>query len=357
MKNFFIAIQIILLFSLSLLFSLDNNAYLSNLFSVKNTFAATDQPNFQNTSPWFVSWWNKVSTEAQNVIQWFQQKTQNVLSGGQKTPISQAPLNQYPSLSGQNISQQSSFPIQQQSPSGSGSSGGGNENGTSGSPYKLEPNQFKKDCGQNTYILYWRKGGEKGKDMAQPVEQGPGAGKDQAQIVYWILPTCEELSKCHCCCNTCTFPEGEICPQGWCFSKNTICDDKKECSNKCSDKCDEKCKKGCEDYQEPTHKKAFNRDCKCASNGCPSESSNGCKIMIKDPGQSQIEYTDAQDKTWKETPAGSPGAYFENGWGKDDKQSRLRVGANDTKENGYVKKLKNEKGKCCKCYQDGPPIQ
>jgi len=326
--------------------------------SLNNVFAADNSSNFQNKSPWFVAWYQEkvsaakqsVSDATQSMGQWWQNFISGSVNNRTAPPANQQqPLNQYPAIT---------MPSGQQSQNQSGGSQqGGSEdgNGTPGSPYKLEPNQFKKMCGQNTYVLYWRKGGQKGKDMAQPAG-GAGAGKDQGARDYWQLPTCKELSKCHCCCNTCTFPQGQICPAGWCFSKKTICDDKEECTDKCSNKCDEKCKKGCEDYKEPTHDKAFNRDCKCNVEGCPESKSENCEIMIIDTGKTDVEYTKKDgDKEQYFKAVGL--AKFKNGNGSDDPKSKIIAQPNDKASQGYVKKLKDEKGKCCKCYQDGPPIQ
>jgi len=260
--------------------------------------------------------------------------------------------------SNQNSNQQNNNSSQSNDNSGqSGDNGGqtsGEENGTPKNPYKLEPNQFKKICGTNTYVLYWRIGGQNKRDMAHAKKDGEG-GKQGAENT-WIVPTCEELSKCHCCCNTCTFPQGLVCPQGWCFSKKTICDDKEECTDKCSNKCDEKCKKGCEDYKEPTHDKAFNRDCKCNMEGCEN-GAKGCKIVIMDPGKSQVEYTKADADKPEKYYKGTGAAIFQNGNSKSQEQSKIKSEGKDVASGGWVDKLKGQPGVCCKCYQDGPQIQ
>lgn len=352
-KKIFIVFQFVLLFAFSCNIYISNTGFSRDKLSIQ-TVSAAESSRFQNTQPWWKEYWGKLVQKAQSSISFFQNHIPGAVNGNQSNSQSQDSLSQFPALSGQNTQNNSpsQFPVQNQGGGDSQQQGGG-ENGTPGSPYKLEPNQFKKYCGQNAYVLYWRKGGEKGRDMAKP--KGGGSGNEGARD-YWQLPTCEELAKCHCCCNTCTFPQGIICPSGWCFSKSTICDDKKDCTDKCSNVCDAKCKKGCEDYKEPTHEKAFNRDCKCNQEGCPESAAKDCKIIIEDPGQTDVEYTKKEGNPEQYFKAVGK-AYFTNGNGKSQPVSKIIAWPNDKADPGYVSKLKDEKGKCCKCYQDGPPIK
>jgi len=220
--------------------------------------------------------------------------------------------------------------------------GGEDENGTQKNPHKLEPNQFKKICGSNTYVLSWRIGGVKKKDMQDPIGT---FGKPTAGKKYWILPTCQELANCHCCCNTCTRQEWEFCPGDICFSKNSVCDGDPQCNPKC--KCD-LCKKTCKSYTEPTHEKAFNRDCCCNMEGCPK--GEGCKIVIRDPGRTGVDFTSAMGKPEKYYKSGSLGyALFPNGNGPGDKRSKIiDDGSGDTTPKGWVMKLTGAPGQCCK---------
>jgi len=360
MKNIF-AIFSTTIVSLFLFTFIGNTSFHTNSLGITTVLAA-DNSQFQNTSPWYKNWWNFIYNKLTTTgIDFF-----NFGSKNPQTKV-EAPINQYPALSGQNTGKPAlPFPDTSQS-KGIGESpdqinNAARENGTPGSPYKIEPNQFKKYCSQNTYVLYWRKGGENGRDMTKPASETATGfpetianDSNQGARDYFQLPTCEELAKCHCCCNTCTFPQGNTCPQGWCFSKLTICDDKKECSNKCSDQCNAKCKKGCEDYKEPTHKQAFNRDCDCSVEGCPETSAKDCKIIIMDPGKTDVEYTKKEGNPEQYFKAAGM-AYFTNGNGKSDPKSKIIAWPNDKADPGYVTKLKDEKGKCCKCYQDGPQI-
>lgn len=341
MRKIFIAFQFALLLVLSSALFTGGYSFPGGMLSLA-TVSAADNSQFQNTSPWFVGWFNKVKTEATSIFSWFQNKAQNAV-GGKATPQAQQPINQYPALANPNSQQQQ----QQQQSGGSG----GDQNGTPKTPYKLEPNQFKKMCGQNTYVLYWRKGGKEGRDMAQPAG-GAGAGKNQGAKDYWQLPTCEELAECHCCCNTCVTPESECKAPGWVFNN-------KGCPPNCKPKCEGDCKPKCEQWQQPQGPgdPTLNRDCKCNMEGCPKSNAKDCSIIIMDPGRTQVEFT-KKDGNPEQYFKGTGIAYFKNGNGPSDEKSKVIAGPEDKKEGtGWVAKLKNEKGKCCKCYQDGPPIQ
>ncbi len=236
-------------------------------------------------------------------------------------------------------------PAQQQQQGGGQQ--GGEENGTGKKPFKLEPNQFKKLCGQNTYVLYYRIGGIGKRDMLKPTEkEGTGAGGESDTGEYTFeLPSCAELAKCHCCCNTCQIPETECKKEGWVFAK-------KGCVLGCSDKCEANCKKGCKDWKKPTPAPGapFNRDCDCQMEGCPD--GKDCMIIIKDEGNTKLQYTTKKGKPEQYFPAAGF-AYFMNGNGPSDEKSKIKSdGGNDTKDQGWIKKLKEEPGICCSCIQD-----
>lgn len=247
----------------------------------------------------------------------------------------------------QRPAQQQQQPSQQQQQQGQQKSG--QENGTGKLPFKLEPNQFKKICGQNTYVLYYRIGGIGKRDMLRPTaKEGTGAGgaEDTGDYVFEI-PSCSELAKCHCCCNTCQIPES-LCQQpGWVFAK-------KGCVAGCSNKCEANCKKGCKDWKKPTPPPGapFDRDCDCQMEGCPD--GKDCMILIKDMGESKLEYT--SKLTGKEVyNPGAGFAYFMNGNGPDTDQSKIKSSSgNDTNKHGWIKRLKEEPGICCGCTQDAP---
>lgn len=352
LKKILIAVQFVTLFTLSSFVFTSEIGFPKGIISLPIVSAA-DSSQFQNTSPWFVSWWNGIKSKASSTVQWFQSFIPSATPGRQSPTPNQNPLSQYPALSGQNSgNNQGQLPFQNQGDQGGGSQQQGGENGTSGSPYKIEPNQFKKICGTNNYILYWRKGGKNGRDMAQPVQQGPGAGKDQEGYVHWQLPTCEELAECHCCCNTCVTPESQCKSPGWVFNN-------KGCPPNCKPTCEGDCKPKCQSWTKPEGPgdPTLNRDCKCNQEGCPKSNAKGCKIMIIDSGKSQVDYTKQDSSKPEEYYKGTGIAIFKDGNGPMDLKSKVRQESNDTQKDGWIMKLKNEKGKCCKCYQDGPPIQ
>jgi|GEM_PF-2320931 len=307
--------------------------------------SAADNSQFQNTSPWFVSWRQWITGKLSGMEQWWAKFIGRGQNNSPQTSKSQ-PINDYPALTGKNTSQPN-LPFNQSSGGGGGSGGSDEGNGTPGSPYKIEPNQFKKYCGQNTYVLYWRKGGEKGKDMTKPT--GKGGGNEGARD-YWQLPTCEELAECHCCCNTCKTPESKCQQDGWVFNN-------KGCPPNCKPKCEGDCKPKCESWTQPKGPgdPSLNRDCKCQMEGCPKSNAKDCQIIIMDPGKTDVEYT-KKDGNPEQYFKAVGAAYFKNGNGSSDPKSKIIAWPNDKADPGYVSKLKDDKGKCCKCYQDGPPI-
>jgi len=215
-------------------------------------------------------------------------------------------------------------------------------NGTTKNPYKLEPNQFKKECGQNTYFLNWRKGGIEGKDMAAPTK---GGGPEGEQNV-WELPTCEELAKCHCCCNTCLLPSSLCQTPGWVFND-------KGCVDKCSPVCEANCGSECKKWDKPTppDKAPLNRDCKCNQEGCPKPEGNKCKIIIEDYGKTQVEYT-KRDGNPEQYFKGDGKVEFSNGNGESNPKSKIKSEGADTTKSGWVMMLEDKPGVCCKCKQD-----
>jgi len=204
-------------------------------------------------------------------------------------------------------------------------------------PKKLEPNMFKKVCGENKYVL-WNSGfGKGGEDLNKLV--------GDKKLQWYKTPTCEELAKCHCCCNTCTVGPPPGCPDGWCFSIKTICDDKKDCTSNCSTKCDDNCKKGCEKYSEPTHKKIFDRDCDCKKEGCdppPSKDDENCVIVLF---TASTEWTYRKDKKEHKKFGGEV---------ENTKDLVFRFIPKDVATLfGTIESLKDEPGKCCKCVDQG----
>ena len=239
----------------------------------------------------------------------------------------------------------------------SGNNDGGEDNGTPARPYKLEPNQFKKLCGQNTYVLFWRIGGQKGLNMSKPPSQG-GGGDNKARKVFWELPTCEELARCHCCCNTCVY-EPPLCSNpGFTFADPEGCYPQDKCTQ-CKPLCNAKCKSWSKPTPPPTT--PLNRDCACQQEGCPKPAGNKCRIIIQDPGKTRVDYTKRDGKAeqyfndWLKTENGQRVvAMFENGNGPDNPRSKISSEGADIEKGGWVTYLQEKPGVCCKCFQDDP---
>lgn len=321
--------QFVLLAGLSGLACVESAGLPSGILGVVTVSAADNSSDFQNTSPWFVSWWQKVKSEAGSMVQWFQNFAGSALNRKQITPQPQPPLTQYPVVN--NTVPQS----------GAAQGGGGDMYGSNGSdrkPYVLEPNQFKKVCGKNEYVLWWSKRGSDGKDLK---EVG-----DKEQNGWLVIPSCKELAKCHCCCNTCTKPTSTPCPPDVCFSKMSPCDSDPNCNTKCF--CD-KCKSECEQYKEPFHLKAFDRDCSCQQPGCPD--GDGCKIVFSknQHGWRWGQYIQAGGGyvLQQKTPKLARQAERES----NDKITLFQTTSPDSAPGGegWVDKLIQDKGKCCKC--------
>jgi len=232
------------------------------------------------------------------------------------------------------------------------------ENGTIANPYKLESNQFKKVCGENKYVLWWSKPGgveksNKGKDLKKIGVDYKGSSP------YFKVPTCEELAKCHCCCNTCFSRRSFsfVCNKAEaCFSEKSVCNDNSgdgTCSKNCA--CS-KCEKECENYKKNEHKEMFNRDCKCGSildtfsiplpplpsPGCKdsSDETKNCKIVLF---ESKSGWSYNLDKKNDKAVANT---VKEVG----NKDLLVSFGGNDTKEDeASVGKLEQKEGTCCKC--------
>ncbi len=311
--------------------ALDNlsNAYGGNSGQTGNTGQSSNKDTNAGTNKSLTS---EIGDWFKKVLGLDKQKSQTPSSGSQPSSSQQQPSSQ---------------PAQQQQQQSGQQQQGGQENGTGKNPYKLEPNQFKKICGQNTYVLYYRIGGIGKRDMLKPTaKEGTGAGgKEDTGEYTFEIPSCSELAKCHCCCNTCQIPETLCQKPGWVFAK-------KGCVPGCSDKCEANCKKGCKDWKKPTPVPGapFDRDCDCQMEGCPD--GKDCMILIKDEGNSKLQYTTKEAKPEQYFPAAGF-AYFKNGNGPSTDKSKIKSdGGNDTKDQGWIKKLKEEPGICCGCIQD-----
>jgi len=223
----------------------------------------------------------------------------------------------------------------------SGGAQGGHENGSPKYPYHLEPNQFKKVCGENTYVLWWSQRGSDGKDLDKVEDKMGNNGS------YLTIPSCDKLAECHCCCcNQCTHPRSSPCPPGFCFSVNSCCDSETECNTICGPKCDP-CNQHCEGYEDPFHTTPFQTDCQCEQKGCPD--GKGCKIVLftVDSGWEWARYD--RTKNWAletHVETGKKPVYVDNSkdvvtlksWGKDPKNPH-----------GWIDRLIQDKGQCCKC--------
>lgn len=240
---------------------------------------------------------------------------------------------------GQDASSQNSTPVQPpvQQPS---SQQNGPENQTPRKPYILEPNQFKKVCGKNEYVLWWSQRGSDGKDIKD-------IPKDKSQNGELIVPSCQELAKCHCCCNTCTNDSTSPCPPDVCFSIYSPCDSKPVCNTKCF--CS-KCKNECETYTAPFHPKAFNIDCGCSKAGCPD--AKGCKIVLYQADSGWL--VNAYNQGFASIQQ-IPRVNTKNGAARRDNYSKpqvIKTESPDLSQTGWAKKLVQDKGKCCKCVPE-----
>jgi|GEM_PF-2888746 len=294
------------------------------------------------------SWWDKFK----NALGFENNTNPNTNQGtGHNTQSNNPPVSAETQASGS--PKQVGETIEQQNNAASSGAQGSHENGSQKYPYHLEPNQFKKICGENTYVLWWSKRGSDGKDLDEV--------KDKMQNSYLTIPSCDKLAECHCCCcDQCTHPRSSPCPPGFCFSVNSCCDSETEetkCNTICGPKCDP-CNKHCESYKDPFHTTPFQTDCQCEQKGCPD--GKGCKIVLftVDSGWEWARYD--RTKNWAletHVETGKKPVYVDNSkdvvtlrtWGKDPKNPH-----------GWVDRLVQDKGQCCKCVdkskaEKGPP--
>ena len=212
------------------------------------------------------------------------------------------------------------------------------ENGTPENPFYMEPNMFKKYCGENKYVLYWRIAGSSGRDLANPVTTGVPAGEQSV----WRVPTCEELAACHCCANLCTNTVLRKIGKAWVLVclPNVGFGVNGECSPLCKAPIG---RAGCDGYSGSEFGSALDHDCMIQVEGC-MDGSAGCTIIIKDPGNSQFQYTKGpnSDVYIHSRPGDNvvpPGAKVR----KDNGADALPY--------GWIGQLVPEPGKCCKCIQ------
>jgi len=203
-------------------------------------------------------------------------------------------------------------------------------NGSELAPYALEPNQFQKVCGKNEYVLWWSQRGSDGKDLKDSA--------DKMQNSFLAVPSCEALAQCHCCVNSCEKDK-------FCFSKEETCD-----GGNCAPKCQQP-SNDCKNYKDPEHKTAFNSDCSCQQDGCPTENAKNCKIIL-----------------YKSKSAWNIGTYLQNMALKQSKwitklsaltiiNSIPTVFKTESADvaaggGGWVDKLEQQKGSCCKCVDE-----
>jgi hypothetical protein len=207
------------------------------------------------------------------------------------------------------------------------------ENGAEESPYYIEPNQFRKICDQNTYVLYSRVGGAANRDLRNPTQAG---GLATGEFSVWKVPTCEQLAQCDCCINTCDNVVYEN-------NKPTCVPNVGFGPMGCSSLCKAPLARGaCTAFTGPSHPIQGDRDCMGRPIGCVAAS--GCKIIIKDPNGTQFEY---------EKSAGS-GVYVKSQKG----DNVIPPGAKVRKSNaanalpqGWIGQLNPAAGQCCKCIQ------
>ncbi|MBM3256347.1 MAG: hypothetical protein FJZ04_02670 [Candidatus Moranbacteria bacterium] len=215
------------------------------------------------------------------------------------------------------------------------------ENGSARLPYKIEPNQFKKVCDKNEYILYNTIGGMANRDMMNPVATGGAPTGEESQ---WRLPTCSELAQCHCCINTCDDTVWRIVRVKGGTLRYIVCLPNvgfgaMPCGPMCKAPV---ARMGCSSFTGGAHGEQNDRDCMGRANGC--EDSGGCTIKIYDPGYSQFEYTNPpeSERFVKSKPGMNivpPGAKIKKDNGKD------------VFPIGFIGQLKRSPGQCCKCIQ------
>lgn len=230
----------------------------------------------------------------------------------------------------------------------------GNQNGSQNKPFDIEPNQFKKICGENTYVLFWRIGGASGRDLTNPAgsfqkskdsnwsnigtKQGYGSSGDES---VWRIPTCDELASCHCCQNLCADvvlrkigkAMVPVCVTNVGFGING-------CTPACKVPV---ARAGCDSYNEPVFGQALDHDCLTKLEGCKNPS--GCKVIIRDPNSSGLQYAYPDNPTKFYQAKGGDISVPPGGLVKKDS------GLGDAQDKGWIGQLDAEPGKCCKCMQ------
>jgi len=213
------------------------------------------------------------------------------------------------------------------------------ENGSEESPFYIEPNQFRKICDQNVYVLYSRVGGASGRDMRNPTNINEGKEATGENSV-WRVPTCGELASCHCCINTCDdvvlIKKGKvwvpICLPNVGFGPMG-----------CSPMCKVPIARGaCAGFSGPSHGDQGDRDCMGRPAGC--ESSDGCQVIIRDPNYTQFEYTttatsEAYTKSRRGDNHVTPGGKVR------------KLNPSNALPQGWIGQLDAGGGECCKCIQ------
>lgn len=213
------------------------------------------------------------------------------------------------------------------------------ENGSQSESYYIEPNQFRKICNQNTYVLYSRIGGSSKRDMRNPKNAG---GQPEGEESFWKVPTCNDLAKCHCCINTCDNVILKKVPVKGGYILTPICVPNVGFGPMgCSPMCKAPIARGaCSAYSAPFHEAAYDRDCMGRPAGCEGGGS-GCKIIIRDPNNSQFEYLEGGD--WKKSKQGDNVV--------PEGTTVKKLNQINALPPGWIGQLDPEPGKCCKCLQ------
>ena len=209
------------------------------------------------------------------------------------------------------------------------------ENGTPKQTYYIEPNQFRKICDQNTYVLYSRIGGSSNRDLRNPKNSG---GPAEGEESFWKVPTCSELAKCDCCINTCNDTVLRKIGKVWV----TVCLPNVGFGPMgCSPACKAPIARGaCSAYSSPSHEAAYDRDCMGRANGCEG-GGGGCKIIIRDPNNSQFEYLEGG--VWKKSHQGDNVV--------PEGTTVKKLNQINSLPPGWIGQLDPAPGKCCKCLQ------
>ncbi len=209
------------------------------------------------------------------------------------------------------------------------------ENGTPKQAYYIEPNQFRKICDQNTYVLYSRIGGSSNRDMRNPKNAG---GPAEGEESFWKVPTCSQLAQCDCCINTCDDTVLKKVGKVWV----TVCLPNVGFGPMgCSPMCKAPIARGaCSAYSSPSHEAAYDRDCMGRPTGCEG-GGGGCKIIIRDPNNSQFEFI--KDGVWVKSHQGDNVV--------PEGTTVKKLNQINALPPGWIGQLDPAPGKCCKCLQ------